>query len=316
MRPETTARNVFMALAASGIGCGWMARHPEHQYLDLIHDVFENGSYRGDRTGTGTYAVFGRQMRYSIENNTLPLLTTKKVALRSIIHEVLFFINGRTDSKKLARIGVPIWNGNGTKEFIKKATGKDRDEGDLGPVYGFQWRHFGAEYKDCYTDYTGEGVDQLQKVIDTIKSGNIHDRRMVVSAWNPVAAPLMVLPPCPTLFQFYVSDRKLSCALYQRSGDIGLGVPFNIASYSILTYIVAHLTGLETGEFVHFIGDTHIYTDHVLSLKEQCRREPRPFPKFYIRPDGPRNRLEDFKFEDFVLEDYAPHPAIKMKMSA
>jgi thymidylate synthase len=289
-------------------------RHPEHQYLDLVKHILDNGDRRMDRTGTGTLSVFGATMRFSLDNNTLPLLTTKRVFYKAVVEELLFFLRGDTDSKILERKGVRIWEKNGSKQFLR-AQGIDRDEGDLGPIYGFQWRHFGAEYDTAHSDYAGKGIDQLEDVIRRIKA-NPMCRRLVVSAWNPVAIPQMALPPCHVLFQFYVSDGKLSCALYQRSGDMGLGVPFNIASYSLLTIIVAHLTGLRPGELVHFLGDCHVYLNHVDALREQVARAPRPFPKLYVRPAGARAAVEDFEADDFELVGYDPHPPIKMEMSA
>ena len=289
-------------------------KHPEHQYLELIQKVISTGSKRTERTGTGTLSIFGVQQRWPLQDNVFPLLTTKKVFFRGVLEELLWFLRACTDSKKLSEKGVKIWDAHGSKEYLESIGLGHRREGDLGPVYGFQWRHFGAEYIDCDSEYTGLGVDQVMSVIERIKSSPT-DRRLIVSAWNPKDLPLMALPPCHMFCQFYVDGEFLSCQLYQRSCDIGLGVPFNIASYALLTIIIAHLTGLKPKEFIHTMGDAHVYCDHVDALQSQLKREPRELPKLYIRPTGERTRPEDFQFEDFVLEDYNPHGKIEMKMS-
>uniref|UniRef100_A0A8C1JGZ0 Thymidylate synthase n=1 Tax=Cyprinus carpio TaxID=7962 RepID=A0A8C1JGZ0_CYPCA len=245
-----------------------------------------------------------------LRDNQFPLLTTKRVFWKGILEELLWFIKGSTNARELSEKGVRIWDANGSREFLDKSGFSDREEGDLGPVYGFQWRHFGAEYKDMHTDYSGQGVDQLQKVIDSIRS-NPEDRRIIMCAWNPNDLPLMALPPCHALCQFYVSDGELSCQLYQRSGDIGLGVLFNIASYALLTYMITHITGRQPGDFVHTLGDAHIYTNHIEPLKEQLY--PRPYPKLRIKRNV--ERIDDFQAEDFEIYDYDPHPAIKMQMA-
>ncbi|XP_043545265.1 thymidylate synthase [Chiloscyllium plagiosum] len=220
--------------------------------------------------------------------------------------------NGSTNSKELSEKGIRIWDANGSRDFLDKHGFSNREEGDLGPVYGFQWRHFGAEYKDMHADYSGQGVDQLQNVIDTIRN-NPDDRRIIMCAWNPKDVPHMALPPCHALCQFYVCNGELSCQLYQRSGDMGLGVPFNIASYSLLTYMIAHITGLKPGDFIHTLGDAHVYNNHIEALKIQLQREPRPFPKLKILRNV--ESINDFKAEDFKLEGYNPHPTIKMEMA-
>lgn len=288
-------------------------KHPEKQYLDMIREVLKNGTRKVDRTGTGTVSMFGTMMKYPLGDNMFPLLTTKKVFYRGVVEELLFFLKGDTDANVLSGKGVRIWDKHGSEEYLR-SIGIDREGGDLGPVYGFQWRHFGAEYDTCHSSYEGKGVDQLMDVIETIRR-DPSNRRLVVSAWNPNAIPKMALPPCHLMFQFIVEDGRLSCAMYQRSGDIGLGVPFNIASYSLLTIIVAHLTGLHPGEFVHFIGDCHVYLNHVDALRTQLEREPRPFPKLFLRPKGERFRPEDFVYEDFELEGYDPYPPIRIEMS-
>ena len=288
------------------------ARHEEYQYLDQIRHVINHGKIRLDRTGVGTKSVFGFFSRYSLRDNTLPLLTTKKVFLKDIIEELFWFIKGSTNAKELSKKGVKIWDGNSSREFLDKHGFKNREEGDLGPIYGFQWRHFGAEYKDMHTDYTGQGVDQLKEVIYKIKN-NPCDRRIIMSAWNPVDIPKMALPPCHCFVQFYVNDDELSCMLYQRSADMGLGVPFNIASYAILTHMIAHVTGLKPGEFVHTIGDCHVYLNHLNALEEQLERTPRQFPKFRIK--NKVDDIEKFTFEDFEVIGYDPYPVIKMEMA-
>lgn len=257
------------------------------QYLDLLRDVMENGTLKTDRTGVGTKSVFGRQMRFDL-NEGFPLLTTKKVHLKSIIHELLWFISGDTNIKYLKDNGVRIWD-----EWAD-------ENGDLGPVYGHQWRSWPTP--------DGKTIDQLSNVIAQIKS-NPDSRRLIVSAWNVAEVDKMALPPCHSLFQFYVADGKLSCQLYQRSADMFLGVPFNIASYALLTMMIAQECGLGLGEFVHTTGDTHIYTNHFEQVQLQLSRDTRPLPRMILNPDV--KSVFDFKYEDFTLEGYDPHPVIK-----
>lgn len=287
-------------------------RHDEYQYLDSLHQILTRGSLKEDRTGTGTQSMFGMQCRYSLRGGILPLLTTKRVFWKGILHELLWFIAGSTNAKELSAKGVKIWEANGSREFLDKQGLTHREEGDLGPVYGFQWRHFGAEYENMHSDYTGQGVDQLAQVIDKIKN-NPDDRRIILCAWNPKDLPKMALPPCHAFVQFYVSDNELSCQLYQRSADMGLGVPFNIASYALLTHMIAHITGLKAGDFVHTMGDAHIYLNHIEAIKEQLTREPRPFPRLVINRDV--DTVDDFKFDDFEVHGYNPHPKISMEMA-
>ncbi|XP_017075921.1 thymidylate synthase [Drosophila eugracilis] len=289
------------------------ANRDEEQYLDLLRHIITNGEQRMDRTKVGTLSVFGSQMRFNMRES-FPLLTTKRVFFRAVAEELLWFVAGKTDAKLLQAKNVHIWDGNSTREFLDKLGHTERAVGDLGPVYGFQWRHFGAEYGSCEDDYAGKGIDQLRQVIDTIKN-NPSDRRIIMSAWNPLDIPKMALPPCHCLAQFYVSQTRneLSCQLYQRSADMGLGVPFNIASYALLTYMIAHVTGLKPGDFVHTMGDTHVYLNHVEPLKEQLERTPRPFPKMVIKRQV--KDIEDFRFEDFEVVDYNPYPKIKMDMA-
>jgi len=284
----------------------------EREYLKLCEKIIETGNKKGDRTGTGTWSIFGAQMRFSLADNTFPLLTTKKTFVRGITEELLWFIKGSTNAKELHDKNVRIWDANGSRAFLDSRGLHNREEWDLGPVYGFQWRHFGAKYRTMHDDYTNQGVDQLKKVIETIKT-NPDDRRMLMVAWNPVDLDEMALPPCHCLCQFYVANGKLSCQLYQRSCDMGLGVPFNIASYALLTIMIAHVTNLEPGEFVHTLGDAHVYSNHYDALKEQIGREPRKFPTMKITRDV--KDIEDFKMEDFQLSEYDPHPVIKMKMA-
>ena len=270
-------------------------------YLDLLHHVIQNGTQKGDRTGTGTISVFGYQMRFDLSEG-FPLMTTKKLHLKSIIHELLWFLKGETNIKYLRENGVKIWDDWADSN------------GDLGPVYGSQWRN-----------WNGEGIDQIAELIDTIQT-NPNSRRMLVSAWNPSVLPdtsisfaanvahgKAALPPCHAFFQFYVADGKLSCQMYQRSCDIFLGVPFNIASYALLTLMIAQVTGLKPGDFVHVLGDAHIYNNHLEQVQLQLTREPRHLPTMKINPDV--TDIFDFKFEDFELTGYEPHPHISGKIS-
>ncbi len=257
------------------------------QYLDLLRYVMDNGVMKSDRTGTGTKSVFGYQMRFDLSDG-FPLLTTKKLHLKSIIYELLWFLKGDTNVKYLQDNGVRIWN-----EWA------DAD-GNLGPIYGKQWR--------AWRDYNGGTIDQLSEAVETIRT-NPDSRRIIVSAWNVADLPEMHLPPCHAFYQFYVADGRLSLQLYQRSADIFLGVPFNIASYALLLMMVAQVTGLEAGDFVHTLGDAHIYTNHFEQVREQLGREPRALPVMRINPDV--KSIFDFKYEDFTLENYNPHPHIK-----
>lgn len=294
----------------------------EQAYLDLCKRIITEGEFRPDRTGTGTKSIFAPpQLRFDLSDNTFPLLTTKRVFARGIIHELLWFVAGCTDAKKLQENGIKIWDGNGSREFLDKVGLVDNREGDLGPVYGFQWRHFGAEYKTCEDDYSGQGVDQLQEVIKRLKT-NPYDRRIILSAWNPKDFSKMALPPCHILCQFYVNfpsnaRPKLSCQLYQRSCDIGLGVPFNIASYALLTRMIAHLVDMDCGEFIHTMGDAHVYMDHIEPLKIQVQRTPTEFPKLEINSDrlSEIKSIDDFRYEDFEIIGYKPQKTIEMAMS-
>lgn len=257
------------------------------QYLDLMKHVLENGTRKNDRTGTGTLSVFGPQMRFDLAAG-FPLLTTKKVHLKSIIHELLWFLKGETNIRYLKDNGVTIWD-----EWAD-------ERGDLGPVYGYQWRSWPAP--------DGRHIDQISQVLDQIRN-NPDSRRLIVSAWNVADLPGMALLPCHAFFQFYVADGRLSCQLYQRSADFFLGVPFNIASYALLTMMVAQTCRLKLGEFVHTFGDAHLYLNHLDQAREQLSRQPRPLPTMRLNPTV--KSLFDFRYEDFTLENYDPHPAIR-----
>ena len=261
------------------------------QYLDLLQYVLDHGTPREDRTGTGTLGVFGYQMRFPLADG-FPALTTKKLHLRSIIHELLWFLRGDTNIKYLKDHGVSIWD-----EWADA-------NGDLGPVYGSQWR--------SWPDGHGGTIDQIANVVNEIKA-NPYSRRLLVTAWNPAEIQDMALPPCHCLFQFYVSNGRLSCQLYQRSADIFLGVPFNIASYALLTMMMAQVCGLEPGDFVHTLGDAHIYSNHLDQVRLQLTRDPRPLPTMRINPDV--KDIFGFRYEDFTLENYNPHPHIKGEVS-
>nr|WP_314866513.1 thymidylate synthase [uncultured Prevotella sp.] len=261
------------------------------QYLDLLSRILNEGVHKGDRTGTGTLSVFGNQMRFDLRDG-FPLLTTKKLHLKSIIYELLWFLRGDTNVHYLQEHGVRIWN-----EWAD-------ENGELGPVYGHQWR--------SWPDYKGGTIDQITNVLEQIKH-NPNSRRMLVTAWNPAEVDEMALPPCHCLFQFYVADRRLSLQLYQRSADTFLGVPFNIASYALLLQMMAQVTGLEAGEFIHTTGDTHLYSNHLEQAKLQLTRTPRPLPKMKINPDV--KDLFAFKYEDFELVDYNPYPHISAEVA-
>eukprot|EP01065_Artemidia_motanka_P043088 TRINITY_DN5917_c0_g1_i1.p1 TRINITY_DN5917_c0_g1~~TRINITY_DN5917_c0_g1_i1.p1 ORF type:complete len:524 (+),score=210.80 TRINITY_DN5917_c0_g1_i1:56-1573(+) len=284
----------------------------ERQYLQLCDTIIRTGNRKGDRTGVGTLSIFGGQMRFSLRNGQFPLLTTKRVFWRGVAEELFWFIRGSTDARELSAKGVGIWDGNGTREFLDSRGLHHREVGDLGPVYGFQWRHFGAEYVDREADYEGKGVDQLAEVIETIRK-NPNDRRIIMTAWNPSALKSMALPPCHLMCQFYVYDGELSCQMYQRSCDMGLGVPFNIASYALLTVMIAEVTGLRPGDFVHTLGDAHVYTNHVDPLMKQLERDPRSFPTLKVLRH--HERIEDYCMDDFALLGYDPYPTIKMEMA-
>ena len=291
--------------------------HDENQYLRLIEDLLNYGVMENGRNGNAL-TEFGSAMHFDLSNGTIPLLTSKKVAWKTCLRELLWFIKGSTDNNVLQARNVKIWNGNASREFLDSRGLNHLEENDLGPVYGHQWRHFNAEYKTCKDDYTGYGVDQLKYIIDNLKNPETRNsRRLLMSAWNPCQIDEMALPPCHILAQFNVLEGKyLSCSMYQRSGDVGLGVPFNIASYSMLTHLLAKHCDLEAREFVYYLGNCHIYDDHIDALKEQIARVPYAFPKLIIdnNNDKKEKNIEDYTEDDFILQEYKFHEVIKMEM--
>ena len=288
-------------------------KHEEEQYLQLIKDLFENSSIENGRNGD-TFCDIGSAMYFSLENNKIPILTTKKVAMKTCLKELLWFIKGQTNNKLLKEQKVHIWDLNGTKEFLE-SRGLSYEEDDLGPVYGHQWRFFNAPYTSCHEDYRNKGIDQLEKVIQDLKNPETrYSRRHIVSAWNPCQLNEMALPPCHVLFQFHVTrGNKLSCSLYQRSGDVGLGVPFNIMSYAAFTILIAKHCDLEPYEFIYYLANTHIYKEHEQALRKQITREPYPFPSMRIREK--RQNINDYVLDDFEIKDYQYHESIKMNMN-
>ena len=286
--------------------------HLEHQYLNLIGDIIKEGSVEEGRNGN-TRVVIGANMYFTMENNTIPLLTTKKVAWKTCLKELLWFIKGTMNNKLLKEQKCYIWNGNSTKEYLE-SRGLNYQEDDLGPVYGHQWRFFNAPYDNCYTNYEGKGVDQLSYIINALKDPKQHgSRRLVMSAWNPCQLDEMALPPCHILVQFHVTQKnKLSCNMYQRSGDVGLGVPFNIASYSFLLHLIAKHCDLVPHEFYYHIGNAHIYEEHSDALTIQKDRVPKTFPKLHIK--AKRENINDYVLSDFIVEDYEFHSKINMDM--
>lgn len=285
--------------------------YEEKQYLDLIKHVLRHGTKTDDRTGTGTISIFGNMMKFSLEDGKIPVLTTKKIFWKGVVEELLWFIRGSTNNKELKDKGVHIWDNDSSKETHQKR-GFTYEEDDVAAVYGFQWRHFGAKYIDCNTDYSGQGFDQLEWLINEIKT-NPNSRRLILTAWNPPDIEKMCLPPCHFSSQFNVIDGKLSCMLIQRSCDVGLGVPFNIASYALFTHILANCCGLKPGELIYSMGNVHIYNNHVDQLQEQVKRIPYSFPTIKIVQN--RDKIENHVFEDFKLIDYKYHPGIKMNVS-
>jgi thymidylate synthase len=288
-------------------------RHEENQYLNLIDDILSEGTKEEGRNGT-TFAVVGAAMHFSLNNRCIPFLTTKRLAWKTCLKELLWFIRGQTDNRLLQAQNVHIWDGNASREFLDSRGLVHRAEGDLGPIYGFQWRNFGGDYEDSDNDNSKKGVDQLQAVIDALKDPEQRtSRRLIISAWNPCQLDEMALPPCHVLMQFHVTDgTRLSCSLYQRSGDVGLGVPFNIASYSMLTHLLAHHCGLDAHEFVYYLGNAHIYDDHAEALKTQLSREPHEFPRIAIR--ALHEDINDYVLDDFEVQGYQCHDAIPMTM--
>jgi thymidylate synthase len=292
-----------------------MTNHEEHQYLNVIRNILENGSWEEGRNGK-TKSIFGQSMRFSLANGTIPILTTKKTAWKTCLKELLWFIRGDTDNKLLQEQGVHIWDGNSSRDFLDSRGLHQYDEGLIGPAYGFQWRHFGGDYNFGKRDTVGEnpGIDQLQQIIDALKDPlQRTSRRLVMSAWNPLQIDEMALPPCHIMCQFNVHDgNKLSCSMYQRSNDEACGTPFNIASYSFLTHLLAKHCDLEAHEFIYFKGNCHLYEAHVEGAKMQLSREPYPFPTVTI--NRVCENINDYQVSDFTLHNYQHHDPIKFEM--
>jgi len=284
----------------------------DNEYNNLVKLVLQNGNYKSDRTNVGTLSYFGHQMRFDI-SRYFPLLTTKKVYMRGVVEELLWMLKGETNSNILSKKGVKIWDANGSKEFLEK-NNLPYEEGELGPVYGHQWRHYNAVYEGSDSNYSGKGIDQITILIDNIKK-NPDSRRHILNAWNPCQIDEMALPPCHILCQFYcnIAEKSISCQMYQRSGDIGLGVPFNIASYSLLTYIIGHYTGFKPKAFIHTLGDAHIYSNHVDILEEQIK-PPSYKPPVLKLVDMPEN-FQDLTIDNIVVNDYEYHKTLKMSMA-
>ena len=288
--------------------------HEEQQYLDLLREVLDHGELRlSERTGVGTKALFGRQHRYSLRNESFPLFTTKKVSFSLVLSELLWMLSGDTRVKTLQDQGNHIWDGNTTRSFLDAQGMTDFETGLLGKGYGYQWRHCGRHYDKQTGEVSGPGVDQLADVLEQLKS-NPESRRHLVVSWNPLHLKEMALAPCHCFFQFFVAKEELSCLFYQRSCDLGLGVPFNVASYALLTIIMAHLTGLKPGELIHSMGDVHIYLSHEESLRKQIERSPYPFPRLRIT-NASWIRLEDVRAEEIQLLGYKSHSKLKMSMA-
>jgi thymidylate synthase len=289
--------------------------HEENQYLNLLEDILSTNSEFVGRNGK-TLCVYGSAMRFSLEHNKLPLITTKKVAWKTCLRELLWFIKGSTNNKMLKDQNVHIWDANGSREFLDSRGLFNNDEDDLGPIYGFQWRHFNANYKSCLSDYTNKGIDQLSDVINSLKDPKLRNsRRMIISAWNPCQLDKMALPPCHIIMQFNVTNNnKLSCAMYQRSNDEACGTCFNIASYCFLTHLLAIHCDLEPYEFLYYKGNCHIYEEHISNIKIQLQREPFEFPTLKII--NKRENIEDYSVDDFIVSNYKHHEPLEYKMVA
>ena len=289
--------------------------HEENQYLNLLDDILSSNSEFVGRNGK-TLSVYGSAMRFSLENNSIPLITTKKVAWKTCLRELLWFIKGQTNNKLLKEQNVHIWDANGSREFLDSRGLQNNNEDDLGPIYGFQWRHFNAEYVSCDTDYTNKGIDQLKEVINTLKDPKLRNsRRMIISAWNPCQLDSMALPPCHIMMQFNVTNNnKLSCSMYQRSNDEACGTCFNIASYSFLTHLLAIHCDLEPYEFIYYKGNCHIYEEHISNIKIQLQRQPYEFPTLQIL--NKRENIEDYTIDDFKVSNYKYHSPLEYKMVA
>ena len=287
----------------------------EYQYLNLIENILDNGTWEQGRNGK-TKSIFGASMRFSLKDGKIPILTTKKTAWKTCLKELLWFIRGKTNNTLLLEQGVHIWDGNSSRDFLDSRGLQHYEVNELGPIYGHQWRHFNAKWQGDGHDYTGEGVDQLQQIIDALKDPKQRtSRRLIMTAWNPCQLDEMALPPCHILCQFNVHDgNKLSCSMYQRSNDEACGTSFNIASYSFLTHLLAKHCGLEAYEFVYFKGNCHIYEEHIDGLKLQITREPYPFPRVSIKQI--RENINDYQVDDFILENYKHHEPIKFQMVA
>jgi len=291
-----------------------MENTDEQQYLLLINKILESGELRQSRNSI-TKSIFGEKLEFNI-SESIPFITTKKLAWKTVIKELLWFLSGSTDNQTLLDQNVNIWVGNASREYMDSIGFNNRQVNDLGPVYGHQWRHFNAEYKDNHTDYSNQGVDQIKQVLHLLKNDPM-SRRIILSAWNPCQINEMNLPPCHLLAQFYVnSSNELTCMMYQRSADVGLGLPFNIASYAVLTYILAKLSNLKPKKLIVTIGDAHIYENHIEILKEQITRQPFDFPILTINPNKKYINVEDFTIDDFILENYHYHDIFKMTMIA
>ena len=287
-------------------------KHDEYQYINLIKHILNYGTMIQGRNGN-VLTIYGSSMHFSLENNVLPLLTSKKVAWKTCAKELFWFLKGSTSNIELQEKNVHIWDGNGSRDFLDSRGLSNLKENDLGPVYGHQWRFFNAPYENCESDYSGKGVDQIQYIIDCLKDPKQrYSRRLVLSAWNPEQLDEMALPPCHVLAQFNVIDNKLSCSLYQRSGDVGLGVPFNIASYSLLTHIIAKHCELEAYEFIHHLGNCHIYDDHIDSLTKQIENDLYDFPTIQIR--NKYDNINDYSIDDIIIDKYKSNNQIKMEM--
>lgn len=287
--------------------------HDENQYINTIEYIIKNGKLVNGRNGN-VYTIIGCPMHFTLENDIVPIITTKKLAINTCIKELIWFIKGQTNNNILKAQNVNIWTGNASRDFLDSRGLFDREENDLGPIYGHQWRYFNAKYNGCNTSYKNEGIDQLRYIINSLKDPNKrYSRRLILSAWNPCQLDEMALPPCHVLAHFNVINNELSCILYQRSGDVGLGVPFNIASYSILTHFIAKITGLKAKEFIYYLGNTHIYDDHIEPLKEQLNREPYQFPKIEIT-DRIDLDIDTVSIKDIRILDYLYHDVIKMEM--
>ena len=289
--------------------------HPEKQYIRLVEHILHNGEKEVGRNGN-VLSSLGIAMRFDLQDNTIPILTSKKMAWKTCIKELLWFVKGNTNNKLLKEQNVKIWNDNGTRKFLDSRNLNNLKENDLGPVYGHQWRHFNAKYNNCDSDYSNLGVDQLQNIIDKLNDPNEKfSRRLIMSAWNPEQLDEMALPPCHVLSQFHVNqDNELSCSMYQRSGDVGLGVPFNIASYSFLTHLLGIHCNLRPKEFIYHIGDAHIYENHEEALKKQLENKLYPFPSFYVL--NKYSNINDYTMKDFKVKNYTYGKKINMEMVA